>query len=72
MFRGPDGKWVIVDYKSDYDTAPESLIGKHGEQLNYYRHAIEKINKEPVSRMIVVSVRTGETVEVPEMPVKYA
>jgi len=72
MYKDTDGSWIIVDYKSDYDSAPDSMISKHGEQLNYYRHAIEKINKEPVSKMYLVSVRSGETVEVPKTPVKYA
>lgn len=72
LFKDGDGKWVIVDYKTDHNTTPDALIEKHSEQLNYYRHAIEKINKEPVSRIYVVALRTGSVVEISARPVKYA
>jgi ATP-dependent helicase/nuclease subunit A len=65
------GNWEIVDYKTDYNTSPASLIEKHGTQLNYYKKAIEAITEKKVAKMYIVTARNGNVVEVPEMEVKY-
>ena len=66
MYKDPNNEWVLVDYKTDKDASKEALVEKHSRQLNLYRYAVENITKTPVSRMVVVSLRTGEAVDIPK------
>lgn len=71
MLKDDNGKWIILDYKTDYNTREEVLIEKHAKQINYYRKAIEKITKTEVAKMFIVAIRNGNLIEVPRIDVKY-
>ena len=52
-----DGKWVLVDYKTDRDA--RGAIERHRGQLDIYADALAKITGVPVSGRILYLVRTG-------------
>lgn len=72
MFMDSNGEWVIIDYKTDSDTSEEAIRSKHTKQLNYYRDAIERVTRIPVSTLAVVAVRTGDVVEIEKNTPEYA
>lgn len=54
-----DGKWVLVDYKTDSPVDVPGAIEKHRPQLEIYADALEKITKTPVKERILYLVRAG-------------
>jgi hypothetical protein len=69
VFKAADGSWHVIDYK--FSDEPESgLRKKYGLQLNLYRLAIRRFQKdsEPVihSSLIVVGRGGVKTVEFSE------
>ena len=71
MYR-EGGEWVILDFKTDSDTREESVKGKHTDQLNYYRQAVENITGEGVGGMYVVAIRNGQTITIPRARPEYS
>lgn len=65
MYMTEEGHWVILDYKTDHDFRPEALIEKHKAQLNWYRLAVETITETPVDSLWLISLRTGQSHQVP-------
>ena len=55
-----DGKYVIVDYKTDRVEQLEKLKEMYGKQLECYKLALEKITGMEVSEMILYSVHLGD------------
>ena len=53
------GKWVLVDYKTDAPRDIAAILEKHRPQLDYYARALESITKTPVRERIVYLVRAG-------------
>jgi len=58
-FREDDG-WILIDYKTDSDTAPEHFIPKHEMQMNWYREALERLTHVKVKEMWLYALRAGE------------
>ena len=54
-----NGKWVLVDYKTDALRDIAAILEKHRPQLHYYARALESITKTPVRERIVYLVRAG-------------
>ena len=54
-----DGKWVLVDYKTDSPADVPGAMEKHRPQLEIYADALEKITKTPVKERILYLVRAG-------------
>ena len=52
-----DGRWVLVDYKTDRDA--QHAIERHRGQLDLYAEALAAITGIPVSGRILYLVRTG-------------
>lgn len=59
-----DGKWVLVDYKTDHCPA-EELLHRYSLQINLYREAVERITEIEVRETHLFSLFTGKTVPVP-------
>ena len=59
LYMKENGHWVILDYKTDYDTSEQAIREKHTEQLNCYRMAIERTTGIPVDGMWVAALRDG-------------
>ena len=54
-----NGEWVLIDYKTDYDTAPEVFVPRHEMQMNWYREALERLTRIPVKEMWLHALRVG-------------
>ena len=59
-----NGKWVLVDYKTDSPTDVSAVMEKHRPQLAVYADALERITKIPVRERILYLVRAGIGVQV--------
>lgn len=59
-----DGKWVIVDYKTDRVTPPDApeAAKKYAIQLDLYARALTDITKRPVAEKWVYYLSAGEPV----------
>ncbi|MBO7662862.1 MAG: UvrD-helicase domain-containing protein [Clostridia bacterium] len=58
VFREGDG-WILVDYKTDRDTAPETFVPRHEMQMNWYRVALERLTRVPVREMWLFALSAG-------------
>ena len=55
-----DGEWVLIDYKTDRDTDPETFVPRHEAQMNWYRTAIERLTRVNVREMWLFALRAGK------------
>ena len=53
------GEWILIDYKTDHDTAPETFVPRHEMQMNWYREALERLTHKPVREMWLFALRAG-------------
>jgi ATP-dependent exoDNAse (exonuclease V) beta subunit len=54
-----EGKWVIVDYKTDRD--PNKLAEKYGKQLKHYTKLLEQTTPYPVKEAHLIFIRENRT-----------
>ncbi len=59
VFR-ENGKWILVDYKTDRDTDPTTFVPRHEVQMNWYRKALERLTGTEVGEMWLFALRAGE------------
>ena len=59
-----NGKWVLVDYKTDSPSDVPGAIARHRPQLEIYADALERITHTPVQERILYLVRAGAGVQV--------
>ena len=55
-----NGEWILIDYKTDHDTAPETFIPRHEMQMNWYREALERLTQIKVREMWLFALRAGQ------------
>ena len=55
-----DGKYVIVDYKTDRVDSTDKLVEEYKDQLDVYEEAIKQITDMDVAEKIIYSVELGE------------
>ena len=55
-----NGEWILIDYKTDYDTAPEIFVPRHEMQMNWYRTALERLTRMNVKEMWLFALRAGK------------
>jgi ATP-dependent helicase/nuclease subunit A len=55
-----DDEWILIDYKTDHDTAPESFVPRHEMQMNWYRAALERLTRVNVKEMWLFALRAGK------------
>lgn len=54
------GEWILIDYKTDHDTAEETFVPRHEAQMNWYRTALERLTHRPVREMWLYALRAGK------------
>ncbi len=59
------GEIVLLDYKTDRVSSPDSLIKRYGLQLRYYQRALEQITGNRVKEAYIYSFAFGEAIPVP-------
>ena len=55
-----DSEWVLIDYKTDRDTDPETFVPRHEAQMNWYRTAMERLTQVNVKEMWLFALRAGK------------
>ena len=64
-----NGEWILIDYKTDRDTCPETFVPRHQMQMNWYRTALERLTGIPVREMWLFALRSGQAHRVSRIPV---
>jgi len=64
-----DGKWILIDYKTDRDTRPEVFVPRHEKQMNWYRTAVERLTDIQVKEMWLFALRAGEAYPVKRLDI---
>ena len=59
-----DGRWVLLDYKTDRADDKDALRAHYARQLGVYALALERITGMPVRQRLLCLLATGETLEV--------
>ena len=54
-----DGRWVLVDYKTDAVSEIPQAIGRHRPQLEIYAQALAALTGRPVAERVIFFVRAG-------------
>jgi len=60
-----NGRWVILDYKTDRLTDAEALTQRYRRQLRLYALALERITGIPVAEIQLCLLLAGENLAVP-------
>ncbi len=55
-----DGKWVLVDFKTDSVQSAEALWPRYRRQIGFYRQALEQGTPYPVGEALLFSLRLGQ------------
>ncbi|WP_418934442.1 PD-(D/E)XK nuclease family protein, partial [Eubacterium sp.] len=61
-----NGRYYVVDYKTDKVRKMEQLYDKYSVQLDYYKEAIEQITGKKVEDEIIYSVTLGDEISFTE------
>jgi len=56
-----NGKWVLVDFKTDRVSSARELWPRYRRQLDFYRTALEKATPFPVDFTALYALRVGES-----------
>ena len=59
-----NGEWILIDYKTDRDTAPDTFVPRHEAQMNWYRTAMEQLTRLNVREMWLFALRAGKAYRV--------
>jgi len=55
-----NGEWILIDYKTDHDTNPDTFVPRHEIQMNWYRTALERLTRTNVREMWLFALRAGK------------
>lgn len=64
-----NGRWILIDYKTDRDTRKDVFVPRHEKQMNWYRSAVERLTDYPVQEMWLFALRAGEAYSVERIDV---
>lgn len=66
FFKDNNGRYVLIDYKTDAvaDGDEESLILKHGKQIELYKQAIEDIESVKIGECYIFSFALGKFIQI--------
>lgn len=56
-----DGRWVLLDYKTDRADDPQALLARYAPQLRLYRRALSEITGIEVAECRLCLLRSGES-----------
>ena len=59
-----DGKWVLVDYKTDRSGDESEILARYGTQLNIYRRALEQLTGREVKHTYICLLSRNRRLEV--------
>ena len=62
VFFEEDGKYVLLDYKTDAVETAEELVGRYHVQLDYYAEALEQSFGHRDTERIIYSFKLGEEI----------
>ncbi|WP_337543567.1 3'-5' exonuclease [Mitsuokella jalaludinii] len=65
LFEENDGSLVLLDYKTDRDTAPDKIRRRYAKQIELYREAVESILGKPVKESILFLLHDGTSLRIP-------
>ena len=65
LFEENDGSLVLLDYKTDRDTAPDKIRRRYAKQIELYREAVESILGRPVKESILFLLHDGTSLRIP-------
>lgn len=63
LFEEADGSLILLDYKTDRDTAPETVKAKYQKQLELYAQAVEGILGRKVRESYLYMLRDNTLIE---------
>ena len=55
-----DGRWILVDYKTDRIIDEEAFVLRYAMQLNWYARALETVTGKPVAEMWLYALSRGK------------
>jgi len=64
LFEENDGSLVLLDYKTDRDTAPDKIRRRYAKQIELYREAVESILGKPVKESILFLLHDGTSLRI--------
>jgi len=67
IYEAPDGRVVLVDYKTDSvnaDNYRSVLLSRHRNQLSYYKKACEMMLEREISQVLLYSISVAKSVEI--------
>ena len=59
-----DGRWVLLDYKTDRSADAEAITRRYRNQLRLYALALERITGIEVGEIWLCLLRSGEALQV--------
>ncbi len=62
LYYEDKGGLVLIDYKTDNISDMSQLVSKYSMQLTLYKAALEKIEKNTVSKTVIFSLKLGRSV----------
>ncbi len=65
-----NNEWILIDYKTDHDTAPATFVPRHAMQMNWYRTALERLTRTPVREMWLYALRAGRAYAVSRIEIE--
>ena len=63
LFQEADGRVVLLDYKTDRDTAPDVVKEKYAMQLELYAEAVRSVLGLAVSEKYLYMLRDGSVIQ---------
>lgn len=57
-----DGEWILIDYKTDRDTDPNTFVPRHEAQMNWYQTALERLRRINVREMWLFALCEGDCI----------
>lgn len=67
-----DGRWILVDYKTDRIDSDEAFVQRHALQLSWYAEALERITGKPVAELWLYSLGKSRPYPVERLQVNMA
>lgn len=64
LFEEADGSLVLLDYKTDRDTAPDKIRRRYAKQIELYREAVESILGKSVKESILFLLHDGTSLHI--------
>ena len=64
FFEDEEGKTVLIDYKTDRNTTPQTIRKRYKKQINLYACAIREITGMNVDEAYIYRLSDGDAIEI--------